>query len=53
MWSDEFPPAEYPATVNKEELGNLGLTQEEEADIVAFMKTLTDGYMKVHKSEKR
>ena len=51
--SDEFPPAEYPATVNKEELGNLGLTQEEEADIVAFMKTLTDGYMKVHKSEKR
>ena len=39
--------------LSKEELGNLGLTQEEEADIVAFMKTLTDGYMKVHKSEKR
>ncbi len=51
--SDDFPPAEYPATVNKDELGNLGLTQEEEADIVAFMKTLTDGYMKVHRSEKR
>lgn len=42
--SDEFPPAEYPATVNKEELGNLGLTSEEEAAIVAFMRTLTDGY---------
>lgn len=42
--SDEFPSAEYPATVNKEELGNLKLTQEEETAIVAFMKTLTDGY---------
>ena len=42
--SDEFPPAEYPATVNKDELGNLGLTPEEEAALVAFMKTLTDGY---------
>lgn len=41
---NEYPPAEYPATVNGEELGNLGLTAKEEADIVAFMKTLTDGY---------
>ncbi|WP_099462877.1 cytochrome-c peroxidase [Parabacteroides provencensis] len=41
---EDFPPAEYPATVNKDELGNLGLTVEEEAAIVAFMKTLTDGY---------
>lgn len=40
--SDEFPLAEYPATVNRDELGNLGLTPSEEADIVAFMKTLTD-----------
>jgi len=30
--------------VNKDELGNLGLTPEEEAALVAFMKTLTDGY---------
>ena len=37
-------PIEYPATVNKDELGNLGLTLEEEAALVAFMKTLTDGY---------
>lgn len=42
--SDEFPPAEYPATINRDELGNLGLTPEEEADIVAFMNTLTDGF---------
>lgn len=40
--SDEFLPAEYPATVNRDELGNLGLTPSEEADIVAFMRTLTD-----------
>ncbi len=39
----EYPPAEYPATVNTEELGNLLLTPEEEAALVAFMKTLTDG----------
>lgn len=42
--SNEFRPAEYPATVNKDELGNLGLTSEEEQDLIAFMKTLTDGY---------
>lgn len=41
---EDFPPAEYAATVNKEELGNLTLTAAEEAAIVAFMKTLTDGY---------
>lgn len=51
--SDKYLPAEYPATVNREELGNLGLTSQEEADIVAFMKTLTDGFMKMHKTEHR
>lgn len=40
MW----PPPEVPENVNTDELGNLGLTPEEEAAIVAFMKTLTDGY---------
>ncbi|MFN8392382.1 MAG: cytochrome c peroxidase [Bdellovibrionota bacterium] len=30
--------------VNKDELGNLGLTLSEEAKIVTFLKTLTDGY---------
>jgi len=36
--------AEVPETVNDTELGNLGLTAQEEAELVAFMKTLTDGY---------
>lgn len=40
--SNEFPPAEYPATVNYDELGNLGLSPEEEAAIVAFLLLLTD-----------
>lgn len=39
-----FPPAEYAPTVNQEELGRLGLTAEEEAALVAFLYTLTDGY---------
>jgi cytochrome c peroxidase len=39
-----WPAPEVPVNVNTDELGNLGLTAEEEADIVAFMKTLTDGY---------
>jgi cytochrome c peroxidase len=41
MWD----PAEIPETVNSDELGNLGLTADEEAAIVAFMRTLSDGYM--------
>lgn len=47
--SDEFPSAEYPATINRDELGNLELTPEEEADLVAFMETLTDGFKLVLK----
>jgi cytochrome c peroxidase len=42
---ESWPPAEVPETVNIDELGNLGLTLEEEAAIVAFMKTLSDGYI--------
>jgi len=38
-----WPTPEVIANVNREELGRLGLTRREE-DIVAFMKTLTDGY---------
>jgi len=33
------------ATVNHTELGNLGLTPGEETAIVAFLKTLSDGYV--------
>jgi len=39
-----WPPPEVTMNVNTDELGNLGLRAEEEADLVAFMKTLTDGY---------
>lgn len=39
-----WPLPEIPQNVNADELGNLGLTAQEEAAIVAFMKTLTDGY---------
>jgi len=41
---ETFPAPEISENVNKDELGNLGLTPQEEADIVAFLKTLTDGY---------
>jgi cytochrome c peroxidase len=40
-----WPPPEYPATLNTTQLGNLGLTSDEEDDIVDFLKTLTDGYV--------
>jgi cytochrome c peroxidase len=42
---ETWPPSEVPENVNTDELGDLGLTAEEEAAIVAFMKTLTDGYV--------
>jgi cytochrome c peroxidase len=34
-----------PINVNTDELGDLGLTDEEEDAIVAFMETLSDGYL--------
>jgi cytochrome c peroxidase len=42
---EPWPEPEVPENVNTEELGDLGLTSEEEAAIVAFLKTLSDGYM--------
>ena len=39
-----WPAPEYPQTVNHEELGNLRLSPKEEAAIVAFLKTLSDGF---------
>jgi cytochrome c peroxidase len=39
-----WPEPEVPQNVNVDELGNLGLTAEEEAAIVAFMRTLSDGF---------
>jgi cytochrome c peroxidase len=41
---EEWPEPEVPMNVNTDELGDLRLTADEEAAIVAFMKTLTDGY---------
>jgi cytochrome c peroxidase len=41
MW----PAPEVPMNVNTDELGNLGLTRGEENAIVAFLKTLSDGYV--------
>jgi len=40
-----WPAPEYGWNVNTAELGNLGLTPQEEAAVVAFMKTLSDGYV--------
>ncbi len=37
-----WPPPEVPETVNKKELGNLGLTDDEVDAIVAFLNTLSD-----------
>jgi len=39
-----WPEPEVAETVNDEELGNLGLSAEEEAAIVSFLMTLSDGY---------
>jgi cytochrome c peroxidase len=38
-----WPPPEDPTNLNKKQLGNLKLTDQEEDDLVAFLKTLTDG----------
>lgn len=35
---------EVTSNVNMDELGALGLTPQEEADIIVFMKTLSDGF---------
>jgi cytochrome c peroxidase len=37
-----WPEPEVPANVNRDELGNLGLSEQEIDDIVAFLHTLTD-----------
>lgn len=39
-----WPAPEVPQNVNVDELGDLRLTADQEADIVAFMKTLSDGW---------
>jgi cytochrome c peroxidase len=39
-----WPAPEWPENVNRDELGNLGLTTQDIEDIVAFLHTLSDGY---------
>ena len=39
-----WPPPEVAANVNREELGDLGLSGREEQAIVTFLKTLSDGW---------
>jgi cytochrome c peroxidase len=39
-----WPAPEIADNVNHDELGNLGLTEREMDDLVAFLNTLTDGY---------
>jgi cytochrome c peroxidase len=41
---DCWPAPEYGLNVNADELGDLGLTPEEEAQLVAFLRTLNDGW---------
>ena len=47
-----WPAPEVADNVNTDELGNLGLSDEEEDAIVAFMETLSDGF-KVKKKTKQ
>lgn len=42
--STKWGEAEISEGVNKDELGDLGLSREEEIALVAFLRTLSDGY---------
>ncbi len=39
-----WPAPEHPQTMNRKQLGNLRLSTRQENQIVAFLRTLTDGY---------
>jgi cytochrome c peroxidase len=45
-----WPAPEDATNLNKRQLGNLKLTEEEEDAVVAFLKALTDGYTIPNKS---
>ena len=42
--SGNWPQPEVADNVNTDEMGDLQLTEQEENDILAFLKTLTDGF---------
>ncbi len=46
-----WPPPEVPENVNTDELGNLGLSDQDVDDIVAFLLTLSDGYVPEGKAQ--
>jgi cytochrome c peroxidase len=39
-----WPAPEHPETMNRKQLGDLGLSSAQEEAMVAFLKTLSDGY---------
>ncbi len=39
-----WPAPEVTVNVNADELGDLGLTEDEELAIVAFLRALSDGF---------
>ncbi|MEJ0045926.1 MAG: cytochrome c peroxidase [Rhodospirillales bacterium] len=43
-----WPAPEEPANVNQARMGNLRLSNTQEQELVAFMRTLTDGYSPPH-----
>jgi cytochrome c peroxidase len=45
-----WPAPEDATNLNKRQLGNLKLTSQEEDALVAFLKTLTDGYHRAQPS---
>lgn len=48
-----WPAPEVAENVNRTELGDLGLSAHEEADLVAFLETLSDGFRQHHDSRSR
>lgn len=47
-----WPDPEVAQNVNRDELGDLGLTNREIEDIVAFLRTLTDGWSPIKEEGK-
>jgi cytochrome c peroxidase len=39
-----WPAPDVSQNLDRTELGHLGLTDREEDEVIAFLKTLTDGY---------
>jgi cytochrome c peroxidase len=48
-----WPAPEVSVNVNKDELGDLGLSNQQLEDIVAFLKTLTDGWDELETDHQR